>query len=61
MIDDSLPLRDAAKQFGIKVDRLRRAAWDGRLNARLVGTQWFVTPAEVTRFLGDNRRGRGEP
>ena len=58
MIDDSLPLRDAAKQFGIKVDRLRRAAWDGRLNARLVGTQWFVTPAEVTRFLGDNRRGR---
>jgi chromosome partitioning protein len=58
MADDSLPLKEAAHQFGVKVDRLRRAAWDGRLAARLIGTQWFVTPAEVTRFLSESRRGR---
>lgn len=48
---DELPLKDAAERFGVKVDRLRRAAWDGRLAARLVGNQWMVQPAEVERFL----------
>lgn len=61
-MDDSLPLKDVAKQFGVKTDRLRRAAWDGRLAARLVGNQWFVSPVEVTRFLreGGQRRERPE-
>jgi len=58
MADDSLPLKDAAEQFGVKVSRLRRAAWDGRLAARLIGTQWFVAPSEVARFLAENGRGR---
>ena len=57
---DHLPLKDAAQQFGVKLDRLRRAAWDGRLAARRVGNQWLVAPAEVLRFLRDHGR-RTEP
>ncbi len=55
---DEIPLKDAALHFGVKLDRLRRAAWDGRLAARRVGNQWLVAPAEVTRFLRDNGRQR---
>ena len=57
-MDDRLPLKDVAKQFGIKPDRLRRAAWDGRLAARLVGNQWFVSPVEVVRFLREGGQRR---
>jgi chromosome partitioning protein len=59
-MDDLLPLKDAATHYGVKADRLRRAAWDGRLAARQVGNQWLVTLAEVGRFLreGDNRKRR---
>lgn len=60
-MDDSLPLKDVAKQFGVKTDRLRRAAWDGRLAARLVGNQWFVSPVEVTRFLREGGQRRERP
>ncbi|NTV61988.1 MAG: AAA family ATPase [Oscillochloris sp.] len=59
-MNDLLPLKDAAQQFGVKLDRLRRAAWDGRLTARLVGNQWLVEPAEVARFLREGGR-RPEP
>jgi len=55
-VNDRMPLKDAAQHFGVKLDRLRRAAWDGRLAARLVGNQWFVEPSEVTRFLRDGGR-----
>jgi chromosome partitioning protein len=57
-VDDLLPLKDAAATYGVKADRLRRAAWDGRLDARQVGAQWMVTRSEVERFLreGDRRR-----
>lgn len=57
-MDDRLPLKDVAKQFGIKTDRLRRAAWEGRLAARLVGNQWFVSPVEVVRFLREGGQRR---
>lgn len=59
-MNDPLPLKDAAQQFGVKLDRLRRAAWDGRLTARQVGNQWLVEPSEVARFLRDGGR-RPEP
>lgn len=51
MMEDSIPLQEAARQYGVKATRLRRAAWDGRLAARLVGNQWLVPPVEVERFL----------
>ena len=57
-MDDATPLQDAAKQYGVKVDRLRRAAWDGRLEARRVGNQWLVMPSEVERFLRDGGHRR---
>jgi chromosome partitioning protein len=61
-VEEPIPLRDAAQQFGVKVDRLRRAAWDGRLNARLLGNQWIVVPSEVQRFLREGgRRTHTEP
>ena len=57
-MEEPVPLQDAAKRFGVKVDRLRRAAWDGRLEARLVGNQWLVMPSEVERFLRDGGHRR---
>jgi chromosome partitioning protein len=57
-VDEPVPLQQAATRFGIKVTRLRRAAWDGRLQARLVGNQWLVPPSEVERFLRDGGRHR---
>jgi chromosome partitioning protein len=62
-VDDLLPLKDAAARFGVKVDRLRRAAWDGRLDARQVGNQWMTSVAAVEAFLrgGDRRRSRANP
>ena len=55
-MDDPIPLQEAATRYGVKVTRLRRAAWDGRLQGRLVGNQWLVAPSEVERFLRDGRR-----
>jgi chromosome partitioning protein len=57
-MEDPIPLKDAAQQFGVKLDRLRRAAWDGRLEARQLGNQWIVAPSEVARFLRDGGRQR---
>jgi chromosome partitioning protein len=57
-MEESIPLKDAAQQFGVKLDRLRRAAWDGRLDARQLGNQWIVAPSEVARFLRDGGRQR---
>src|SRR5687768_121036 len=51
MAEEELPLREAAQRFGVSLGRLRRAAWDGRLSARLLGYQYLVRPAEVQRFL----------
>lgn len=55
-MEEPIPLKDAAHQFGVKLDRLRRAAWDGRLAARQLGNQWIVLPSEVARFLRDGGR-----
>ena len=57
-MEEAIPLKDAAQQFGVKLDRLRRAAWDGRLEARQVGNQWLVAPSEVARFLREGGRQR---
>jgi chromosome partitioning protein len=62
-LEEYISLRDAAQQFGVNVARLRRAAWDGRMQARQVGNQWLVLPSDVARFLreGDRRRTRKTP
>ena len=56
MDEEAIPLKDAADRFGIKLDRLRRAAWEGRLMAMRDGMQWAVRPTEVERFIHDNGR-----
>lgn len=60
-MEEPITLQEAARQFGVKPDRLRRAAWEGRLEARQVGNMWMVLPSQVTQFLreGDKRRTRG--
>lgn len=56
LVDDPIPLQAAAQLFGIKVDRLRKAAGEGRLEVRWVGSQRLVLPSEVERFLAVNGR-----
>lgn len=57
-MEEPLSLRDAAALFGVKVDRLRKAAWEGRLQVRLVGTQRQVVASEVERFLRESGHSR---
>jgi chromosome partitioning protein len=57
-LEKPIPLQEAAKQFGVKADRLRRAAWDGRLEGQLVGNLWLVMPSEVARFLNESGHRR---
>src|SRR3712207_3481128 len=51
MQDDPIPLKEAAEQLNVKVERLRRAAWDKRLVAERRGRDWLVRPSEVRRYL----------
>jgi chromosome partitioning protein len=51
MDEKALPLKDAAERVGIKMDRLRRAVWEGRLLAQRDGVHWAVRPSEVERFI----------
>lgn len=53
MADDAVPLKVAAEQFGVTYERLRRAAYDGRLTTVRLGHERLVRPSEVARFLGD--------
>jgi excisionase family DNA binding protein len=59
---DWLTLADAADRYGIKRDRLRRAALEGRLPAHKVGSgsrmPWLVRREDVERFLRESRPGR---
>ncbi len=55
-MDEPIPLQAAALLFGIKVERLRKAAGEGRLDVRWVGSQRLVLPSEVERFLAVNGR-----
>ncbi len=56
MEEQSIPLKEAAERYNIKLDRLRRAAWDGRLRVVRDGMHWSVRPSEVERFVRDNGR-----
>jgi chromosome partitioning protein len=52
-VDEAVTLREAAARFGVNVDRLRKAAYDGRLEVRRVmgSRERVVLPSEVERFL----------
>jgi chromosome partitioning protein len=50
-MDGYLTLRDAAGQYDVKYDRLRRAAYDGRLLVVKREMYTYVRPEEVERFI----------
>jgi len=56
-----MSIAEAAEHYGVKHDRLQRAARDGRLRARKLGSRdkdpWDVQAIEVERFLATSRRG----
>ena len=54
-MDDPIPLKEAARRFGVSVARLRKAADESRLEVRrLAGSRdRLVCPSEVRRFLAD--------
>ncbi|MDQ3731488.1 MAG: AAA family ATPase [Pseudomonadota bacterium] len=56
MEDELEPLKVAAERFGVTYERLRRAAYDGRLTVARKGYERMVRPSEVRRFLHDGGR-----
>jgi len=56
MNDVQLTLRQAAEHYGIAYDRIRRAAYDGRLLCDRIENRWTVRPSEVERFLAEGGR-----
>jgi chromosome partitioning protein len=54
-----LNLKEAAERYAVSYDRLRRAAYDGRLVVLRDGGRWQVRPAEVERFLKQGGRAPG--
>ncbi|MDP9310572.1 MAG: AAA family ATPase [Chloroflexota bacterium] len=53
--DDLLTLKAAAEQYSVTYDRLRRAAWDGRLPTEGTGHARLVRPEHVETFLREGR------
>ncbi len=51
-----ISLKQAADQFGVAYDRIRRAAYDGRLLCVRVDNRWMVRPSEVERFIAAGGR-----
>ena len=56
MHDELLTIKQAAERFSVSYDRLRRAAWEGRLPTVGTGHARLVKPEEVERFLEGGRR-----
>lgn len=56
MDDGLLTIKQAAERFGVSYDRLRRAAWEGRLPTMGTGHVRLVKPEAVERFLQGGRR-----
>ncbi|MBA3947685.1 MAG: AAA family ATPase [Herpetosiphonaceae bacterium] len=54
--DGHISLKEAAERYGVQHDRLRRAAYEGRLLGNREGQHWIVQPSEVERFIRDNGR-----
>jgi chromosome partitioning protein len=53
MADTPISLKHAAAAFNVSYERLRRAAYDQRLQVERKGHERLVRPSEVARFLRD--------
>jgi hypothetical protein len=63
-VEGWMTLAEAARRYGVKRDRLRRAALDGRLAVERVMAEhetrpalYLVQPADVERFLRESKPG----
>jgi chromosome partitioning protein len=57
--EDLLTLKAAAEHYSVTYDRLRRAAWDGRLPTQGTGHARLVRPEHVEIFLREGRVVQG--
>lgn len=55
-MDNYMTLREAARTLGVLPDTLRMQIHRGKLTARKVGRDWFVTRTEIARYRSENRR-----
>jgi hypothetical protein len=51
---DQLTLAEAAEQYHVKADRLRRACWAHKLKGVKRGKTWFVEAAELEQYLHEH-------
>lgn len=51
-----MTLKEAAEILGVTPDNLRGAIARGSLNAKKLGRDWIVTPAEVEKYRREHRR-----
>ena len=51
-----LTLAEAAERLGLHPDVLRRQIHRGKLKAKKMGRDWFVSEREVERYARENRR-----
>ncbi len=55
---DRVSIGRLAEQLRIHHDTVRRWALAGRLDARRIGSRWYVDRAAVEQFLTDSNRPR---
>ena len=51
-----MTLTEAATILGVTPATLRQQIAKGKLKARKIGRDWWVTPKEVERYARENRR-----
>ena len=51
-----MTLKEAAAVLGLQPATLRQQIAHGKLKARKMGRDWFVTPREVARYREASRR-----
>ena len=51
-----MTIKEAAERLGLAPSTLRHQIDNGKLKATKRGRDWWVTPAEVKRYQGENKR-----
>ena len=61
MADDLLSLREAAAASGLSASHLRLLARSGRIEARKLGSYWYMTEAAALAYVKDEALRRKDP